>query len=283
MAGLDQSSLLSGPRRVPAAAWRRMMALGGLRAGGQWLVIAALLLAWELFARSGAVSSYLLPTFSATVERIWDDLVSGDLLLYFALTLFRSLVSFLIAAAAGVLLAVAMTQSRLVHWFFDPVISVAFPMPKIAFLPIVVLWLGFHDLSKITMATIDAFFPVVTATLMGIKGVDHYLVWSARNMGASDREVFAQVLLPAALPQIMTGLQVALPIALIVVIVAEMLTGGVGLGAAMVNASRYADSPGVFAGIVEIGAVGLVLIKAMSMIRRRLLSWHQEGQEVTTV
>ena len=283
MAGLDQSSLLSGPRRVPAAAWRRMMALGGLRAGGQWLVIAALLLAWELFARSGAVSSYLLPTFSATVERIWDDLVSGDLVLYFALTLFRSLVSFLIAAAAGVLLAVAMTQSRLVHWFFDPVISVAFPMPKIAFLPIVVLWLGFHDLSKITMATIDAFFPVVTATLMGIKGVDHYLVWSARNMGASDREVFAQVLLPAALPQIMTGLQVALPIALIVVIVAEMLTGGVGLGAAMVNASRYADSPGVFAGIVEIGAVGLVLIKAMSMIRRRLLSWHQEGQEVTTV
>jgi ABC-type nitrate/sulfonate/bicarbonate transport system permease component len=163
------------------------------------------------------------------------------------------------------------------------VISVAFPMPKIAFLPIVVLWLGFHDLSKVTMATIDAFFPVVTASLMGIQGVDRYLVWSARNMGASDREVFTQVLVPAALPQIITGLQVSLPIALIVTIVAEMLTGGVGLGAAMVNASRYADSPGVFAGIVEIGVVGLLLIKAMSMVRRRLLSWHQEEKGVTTV
>jgi ABC-type nitrate/sulfonate/bicarbonate transport system permease component len=117
-------------------------------------------------------------------------------------------------------------------------------MPKIAFLPIVVLWLGFHDLSKVTMATIDAFFPVAIATLMGLEGVDRHLIWSARNMGARDRELFLNVLLPAALPQILTGLQVALPIALIVVIVAEMLTGGIGLGAAMVNAERYADSTG---------------------------------------
>jgi ABC-type nitrate/sulfonate/bicarbonate transport system permease component len=282
MAGVD-GTVLSGPRRTPVAAWRRILRLGGVRSAGQWLVIVALLVAWELIARSGAVSSYLLPPFSAVVERIWSDFVSGDLVLYLALTAYRALLSFLIAALAGIVVAIAMTRSRLAHWFFDPVISVAFPMPKIAFLPIVVLWLGFHDLSKVTMATIDSFFPVVTATLMGIQGVDHYLVWSARNMGASDREVFTQVLLPAALPQIITGFQVALPIALIVTIVAEMLTGGVGLGAAMVNASRYADSPGVFAGIVEIGAVGLALIKAMSAIRRRVLAWHQEEGGVTTV
>jgi ABC-type nitrate/sulfonate/bicarbonate transport system permease component len=283
MAGLDSTTLIGGPRRVPVAAWRRMMRLGGLHSAGQWLVIVAFLLGWELVARTGAVSSYLLPPFSVVVERIWSDLVSGDLVLYLALTVYRSLLSFAIAAFAGIVLALAMTGSRAVRWFFDPVISVAFPMPKIAFLPIVVLWLGFHDLSKVTMATIDAFFPVVTATLMGIQGVDRYLVWSARNMGASDREVFVQILVPAALPQIITGLQVSLPIAVIVTIVAEMLTGGVGLGAAMVNASRYADSPGVFAGIVEIGVVGLALIKAMSMVRRRLLSWHQEEKGVTTV
>ena len=88
-----------------------------------------------------------------------------------------------------------------------------------------------------------------------------------------------QIILPAALPQIMTGLQVALPIALIVAIIAEMAMGGYGLGGAMMTASRYANSPGVFAGIVEIAVVGYILIKAMAMVRRRLLVWHAEAAD----
>jgi ABC-type nitrate/sulfonate/bicarbonate transport system permease component len=88
-----------------------------------------------------------------------------------------------------------------------------------------------------------------------------------------------QIILPAASPQIMTGLQVALPIALIVAIIAEMAMGGYGLGGAMMTASRYANSPGVFAGIVEIAVVGYILIKAMAIIRRRLLVWHAEAAE----
>ena len=85
-------------------------------------------------------------------------------------------------------------------------------MPKIAFLPVVILWLGVYDVSKITMIVIDAIFPVITATIIGIRGVERELIWSARNMGASDRELLWQIVLPAALPQILTGLQVALPI-----------------------------------------------------------------------
>ena len=92
-----------------------------------------------------------------------------------------------------------------------------------------------------------------------------------------------QIALPAALPQIMTGLQVALPIALIVAIVTEMLMGGYGLGGAMMTASRFADSRGVFAGIVEIAVVGYVLVKAMALVRRRLLLWHQEALAPSTV
>jgi ABC-type nitrate/sulfonate/bicarbonate transport system permease component len=83
--------------------------------------------------------------------------------------------------------------------------------------------------------------------------------------------------LPAALPQIFTGLQVALPIALIVAVVCEMAMGGYGIGAGMMTASRFANSPGVFAGIVEIAVVGYVLVKAMAMLRRRLLLWHPEA------
>jgi ABC-type nitrate/sulfonate/bicarbonate transport system permease component len=102
-------------------------------------------------------------------------------------------------------------------------------------------------------------------------------------MGARERELIWQIALPAALPQILTGMQVALPIALIVAIVAEMAMGGYGLGGAMLTASRFADSRGVFAGIVEMAVVGYILIKAMALVRRRLLLWHQEALEPTTV
>jgi len=92
-----------------------------------------------------------------------------------------------------------------------------------------------------------------------------------------------EVVFPAALPQIMTGLQVSLPIALIVCIVAEMKMGGVGLGGAMITASRFADSPGVFACIVEIAIAGYLLVRVMALIRRRLLAWHPETAAPTTV
>jgi ABC-type nitrate/sulfonate/bicarbonate transport system permease component len=102
-------------------------------------------------------------------------------------------------------------------------------------------------------------------------------------MGASEREVTWQIVLPAALPQILTGLQVALPIALIVAIVTEMAMGGYGMGGAMMQASRFANSPGVFAGIVEIAVVGYVLVKGLGLVRRRLLMWHQEAMAPSTV
>jgi taurine transport system permease protein len=170
-----------------------------------------------------------------------------------------------------------MARNTVVRWFFDPIISVGFPMPKIAFLPIIILWLGVYDVSKICIVVFDAIFPVVTATLAGIASVDKELIWSGRNMGANERELMWQITLPAALPQILTGLQVALPIALIVAIIAEMAMGGYGLGGAMMSASRFADSRGVFAGIVEIAIVGYALMKAMAVIRRRLLAWHEEA------
>jgi len=248
-----------------------------LRRATPWVVIVAAVAAWESVARSGVVTPFMLPAFSVVAERIWSDATSGDLLRNLGLTLYRSLAGFVIATAGGVLLGIGMSANRALRWFFDPVISIGFPMPKIAFLPIVTLWLGYYDVSKITMVVFDAIFPVVTATIAGAQSVDRELIWSARNMGATRRRVLWEVVLPASLPQILTGLQVALPIALIVCVVAEMTMGGAGLGGAMLTASRFADSPGVFAGIVEIGLAGLALVKAMAFLRGRLLLWHPEA------
>jgi ABC-type nitrate/sulfonate/bicarbonate transport system permease component len=240
--------------------------------------IVLLALAWEAFARAGAVPPFMLPRLSDVALRIYADAATGDLAINTSLTLYRALSGFSIAAVAGIALGFAMERNALARWFFDPLISMGFPMPKIAFLPIVILWLGFFDVTKIVMVVLDAIFPVVTATLAGLAGVERELIWSARNMGASPRALMWHVMLPAALPQIMTGLQVALPLALIVAVVAEMQMGGYGLGGAMMSASRFADSRGVFAGIVEIGVVGFALVKAMAWLRSRLLAWHGEAQ-----
>ena len=257
--------------------------LGALARGSMHvIVILAVLVGWEVVARSGMVTPFMLPAFSAVLERIWTDATTGELFINIGLTLYRALTGFFIAAAGGIVLGMAMSRSVGVNWLFDPIISVGFPMPKIAFLPVVILWLGFYDVSKISMVVLEAIFPVVTATLAGIRGVERELIWSARNMGANDRELLWQIIFPAALPQIMTGLQVALPIALIVAVVAEMMMGGYGLGGGMMTASRFADSRGVFAGIVEIAVVGYCLVKGMALIRRRLLLWHQEALEPST-
>ncbi len=244
--------------------------------------ILLLLAAWEILARSGAFTHFQLPAFSEVVGRIWNDGWTGDLWINTALTLYRALAAFLICAVFGVIIGMAMSSNVIANWFFDPIISVGFPMPKIAFLPVVILWLGVYDVSKITIIVIDAIFPVIAATVIAIQGVERELIWSARNMGANSRELLTQIMLPAALPQIMTGLQVALPLSLIVAVVAEMLMGGYGLGGAMMTASRFANSTGVFAGIVEIAVVGYGLVKAMALTRRRLLIWHQETNDPTT-
>ena len=286
MAGLTRESPdrpAAPTAREPAqpASYRALRA--AVRGLAPAISVIALAAAWELVARSGAVTPFMLPALSAVIERIWHDLVAGDLPINTAVTLYRALAGFLIGAVAGIALGVAVSRNGLAHWFFDPIISAGFPMPKIAFLPVVILWLGVYDLSKISMVSVEAIFPVVTATIVGIRGVERELLWSARNMGASERELLWQIAFPAALPQIITGLQVALPIALIVAIVTEMYMGGYGLGGAMNTASRFADSRGVFAGIVEIAVIGYAMVKGVSMARRRLLLWHQEAVAPSTV
>jgi ABC-type nitrate/sulfonate/bicarbonate transport system permease component len=275
----DQSGLAAAEVDISQAGARRLDL--AFRGGAGIFSILLLLLFWQGFANSGRVTPFMLPSFTAVLAYIEHDAIAGDLWINLGLTLYRAMAGFFIAAVGGVVVGALMSRNRIVHWFFDPIISVGFPMPKIAFLPVIILWLGVYDVAKISIVVFDATFPVVTATLAGIAAVEKELLWSARNMGASERAMMWQVVLPAASPQILTGLQVALPIALIVEIIAEMVMGGYGLGGAMMGASRFANSRGVFAGIVEIAVVGFILIKVMAMIRRRLLVWHQEAAEPT--
>lgn len=250
---------------------------------GPFTTMALLLIFWETAARFEIVIPYLLPPLSVVVLRIFEDIVSGQVPLDAAITLYRTLVAFTLAAIIGVGLGILISRVTAVRWFFDPIVSIGLPMPKIALLTIFMLWFGLHDLSKILMVTFSASFQIIIATWAATSNVDKELIWSARSLGATDRQVLWEVIMPGAMPQILTGLQISMPICLIVVLVTEMAMGGRGLGDAMLQSARYVDSPGVFAGIVEIGLVGFGVIKAMEYARRRLLTWHQETMRDTTV
>lgn len=246
--------------------------------GVQVAVVAALAGLWEFGARFGALNPFLLPPLSVVLGRIWEDLIAGTVLVDLGLTLYRALAGFAIGAVIGIPLGILMARSALVRWFLDPLVSIGFPMPKIAFLPIFILWFDIYDTSKIIMVAFSCFFPIVAATYAGCSSLDKWPIWSARSFGAKERDLLWEVYLPMAMPQIITGLQVALPVGMITTIVTEMLMGGRGVGGAMIMAGRFADSVGVFAGIVQIIILGFVVVKSLEIVRRRILVWHPESR-----
>ncbi|MDF2619950.1 MAG: binding-protein-dependent transport system inner rane component [Xanthobacteraceae bacterium] len=246
--------------------------------GVQVAVVAALAGLWEFGARFGALNPFLLPPLSVVLGRIWEDLIAGTVLVDLGLTLYRALAGFAIGAVIGIPLGILMARSALVRWLFDPLVSIGFPMPKIAFLPIFILWFDIYDTSKIIMVAFSCFFPIVAATYAGCSSLDKWPIWSARSFGAKERDLLWEVYLPMAMPQIITGLQVALPVGMITTIVTEMLMGGRGVGGAMIMAGRFADSVGVFAGIVQIIILGFVVVKSLEIVRRRILVWHPESR-----
>ncbi|MBM3607444.1 MAG: ABC transporter permease [Alphaproteobacteria bacterium] len=269
-------------RKAPAASsagsavqseiWRRRVDFWG-----PFVTIAILLAIWEAASQMRLVTPFLLPAVSTVLARIATDFASGKLLIDVGMTLYRTLAGFGIAAICGVILGLLIARVAGLRWFFDPVVSAGLPIPKIALMPVFMLWFGLFDASKIAMVVFSAIFQIIIATWWAAHSVEKELVWSARSLGASERQILFEVTLPAAAPQIFTGLQVAFPLCLIVTLVTEMLMGGEGIGDTMLQNARYVDSPGLFAGIFIIGAVGYICIALLEWLRRRLLGWQAAG------
>ena len=244
------------------------------------LSVGLIFVVWEIAARAEIVQPFLLPKFSEVVLTVVADIFGGPFFENAALTLYRAFTAFLIAAVIGVPLGILIARVRGFRWFFDPILSVMMPMPKFALLPIFMLWFGLLDGSKITMAAFTVVFQIVIATWAATQSVDNHVIWSAQSLGASRRRMLWEIILPAALPEILTGLQIAFPICLIVILAVEFITSGGGLGNQMIVAARYADSPGTFAGLIEMALVGFAVLKAMEYLRKKLLKWHQETLQV---
>jgi ABC-type nitrate/sulfonate/bicarbonate transport system permease component len=202
------------------------------------LPIALLLALWHGIAASGMAPASLLPAPSAVFARLAEQLRNPVFLEHAAITLFRLFAGFAIAVVIGVVVGVAVTGSRTIEALVKPVVRVLAPVPKIALYPAFILILGFEHASKIALVVADAVFPILLATYQGTSAVEPKLVWSARAAGTSARKALFTVVLPAALPSVLTGCRIGLVISCIVVFLAEMITSTNGLGHLLVYAAR---------------------------------------------
>ena len=231
---------------------------------------------WEATARAGVVPFFFLPPLSVVAATFVAQLGDGLLVSEAWLTLFRALSGFALAVVAGVTLGIGMARSKLVRWFFDPIVAVGLSVPTLTLVPAFVLWFGIGHESKILLVALSSLWSMAVSTYNGARHVDQRLIWSARAMGTPEARLLWKVVLPAATPYIFNGMQVALPIALIVAFVFEMVAGGGGLGFLEIMAARFFKSPELFAALFAILLVGVALDRLLRLIRARVLVWMHE-------
>ena len=238
------------------------------------LPLCAVLLAWELAARTGFVNAYVFPPISAIVTRWISLFVDGSAYAPLGATLWRALAGLGAAIVAGAPLGLLMGRTRWAQWFFEPLFSFFFPLPKIALIPLYVHLFGLFSFSKVMLIFTDCLFPIVIFTYHGARGVSPIYLWSAQARGTSHVRMLFRVVFPMSLASLYDGIQVAVVVAVLVAVVSEMISGGGGLGHAMMLAFRYGDVTTAFAFLVTISLVGFVLYKGVQVLRDRLLFWH---------
>ena len=243
----------------------------------RWYSIPLLLLLWQLAVGSGLVESRLLPGPGRVLTALVTDVGNGTLVYHASVTLYRALIGFLLAVLIGIPFAVAMARSGLVCNLFEPIFFFGYPVPKIALFPVFTYIFGIGTPSKIAFTFLECLYPIVVTCYFGFRAVETRLIWSAQNYGASRATTLRRVILPAAMPSIFSGLRIALPVALIVVVITEMIGDSVGLGYYITIWSTRFTFANVYAAIIVIGICGLVLDQALLLFRRRAVYWQQEA------
>jgi ABC-type nitrate/sulfonate/bicarbonate transport system permease component len=261
------------PERIEAPRGPLAVLGGALRHSYPLLLVLA---AWELVARAGLIRPLFLPTVTAVLHQFWVLLLEGEIIGPLVVSLYRAFAGLALAVVCGVLAGLLMARSKWANWAIDPLVSLGFPAPKIAFVPIFILWFGIDHLSKILLVAFTCVFPVIVATHHGAMAVSRTVVWSAEAMGTPERKLLYRIILPAAQPYIFSGVRVTMPVALIIAFTAEMIAGGGGVGAALMFAQRFFQTPTVFVYILVMLATGFVFDLLMLRLRRRLIPWEEE-------
>lgn len=221
--------------------------------------VVVLLLLWEAFARSGLFSEALTPPLAKIAKVGWRLLMDGSLLRNSAYTLGRVMVGLFFACLIGIPLGIAMGRIRTAERFFMPLVSGLMPIPSLAWVPLFVLWFGIGNATTIMVVSYAASFQVIYNVWTGVRAVNPLWVRAAMSMGATRRKLFWCVVLPGALPYVLTGLRLGFGRAWIAVIGGEMLANpSWGLGRVIFDAGEFLESGVMLASLVAIGTIGLI-------------------------
>lgn len=249
------------------------------RTGLRWLatplLLVVLILLWEAYVRIFSVSPFILPAPGAVGAALWDVLSDSKTYWHIWVTLFETVAGFLIAVVVGVLLGGLLGKMRFLEQTLSPLIVGLQVMPKVALIPLFIVWFGFGITSKIVLSAVIAFFPIMTNTILGIKSVEQGHRDVMRSLNAGRWATFREVELPNALPFILTGMEVGIVLATIGAIVGEYLGGSQGLGYMAVATLNAFDVQRMFAVIVLLTVLGLILYFAVVVLRRYVTPWHQ--------
>jgi sulfonate transport system permease protein len=267
-AGLLEGGASAAWRGWAAALWQRA------RAASLYIVLPLALVAlWQALFELGLIRPILLPPPTRVGAAFWELGASGELPRHLGVSLLRVLAGFALAALAGIALGIGIGLWRRIDRITDLTIQLIKPIPPIAWIPIAILWFGIGEASKVYIIFLGAFFPVLVSTIDGIRQIDQRFVELARVLEVPQRRFIAQVVLPGALPAIMSGLRVALMVAWMCVVAAELIAASSGVGYLIMDARQLSQTDVVIVGMLTIGATGKVLDLLLKRAERRLIGW----------
>jgi len=240
-----------------------------------FLFVGIVLAIWETAARSGAWSPLLFPSLAKIFDQLLFFFSRSEMLGEAWVSLERALGGFALAALVGIFLGMLMGRSKLVGELLDPLFSGTYAVPKLALFPIFIFVFGIGSLSKVALVFLECLYPIVIMTAHGARELNRALLWSAQNMGASRATILRRVVIPATAPFIFAGFRVAVPVAMIVVVITEMVASADGLGYQVIYALSSLRTDRMLAVVIVIAALGYLLDKAVVLARDRLIYWEK--------
>lgn len=234
------------------------------------------LILWELVSHSNLIEPYFLPPVTKIVKTLYSLIMTGEVFPHVGISLMRGICGYMLAAIIGISLGLLIAWSKLFENIFDPLIELIRPISTFALIPIFFVWFGIGNGSKVAIIFKACFFPIVINTIAGIKGVDAKLIKAAQSLGARGSQVWTKVLIPSALPMIVTGLRISTAITMLAIVGVEMLAADSGIGFLIIDAQRVFATDRMFAGIIIISLLGFSLDRIARAIQQRILSWHVE-------
>lgn len=242
------------------------------------LACLGLLAMWEIAALLLQTDSF--PTAWQAIKTVPDILGDRESLLNILDSIRRMAIGLTLAVLFAIPLGLAMGRSARVSAFFNPLLMMVYPVPKAALMPVIMLWLGVGDASKTLVIFLGVSLPVIYHSFQGAKAVEEKMLWSGAAMGLTGAQRMFRIVLPAALPEILTGCRTGLVLALITMVTSEMIARQSGAGNILFNAMDMAQYDTVFAMIIIIGALGIVLDAAFDKLRWQLVKWAEPRQDI---